>query len=141
MDTFGSTVDLPCIFQDDCTVHEPTQFGAEAVLAIESTQALPIDLNCKLPDLSFDIERSTTYNKDKDESTVGAEWTLMGTLVLDGGTYALSDDHVGGTYITTERVYVPDLPEAIRTVKLQAEVDNVTLKISTSPKGTTLLDR
>ena len=50
---------------------------------------------------------------------------LFNLKVLDGGTYALSDDQVGGTYITTERVYIPDLPEAIRTVKLQAQVSEV----------------
>ena len=141
MDTFGSIVDLPCLFQGtDCTVNKPTQFGAEAVLTVESVQALPIDLNCNLPDLSFDLSRSINYDSEEMTSTRDASWVLLANLVLDGGTYDLHSNTVGGTYITTERLYVPDVKEVLRTLELQEKVDNVTMKISTSPEGSTLLD-
>jgi hypothetical protein len=96
MDSFGSIVDLPCIFQSTCTVTEPIQFGVEAVLVIETTQVLPIDLNIKLPDLSFDVARSINYHKDKDDDPSFATWKLMGQLVLDGGIYELSEKQLGG---------------------------------------------
>ena len=140
MDTFGSTVDFPCLFQQSCTVTEPTQFGAEAVLTVESVQALPIDLNFKLPDLKFSLQRSVDYDSNSGMTTDEAHWKLLATLVLDGGTYDLHRDKVGGTYITTERLYVPDVKEALNTIDLQNTHNNVTFKISTSATESTLLD-